>query len=145
MLSIQVVFVCESLKAPQLQLADQGFVRVGVEDHAALLMDSVLATANLKAVKMHVLPAERDLHDLVKPGDACTASHPQAPPDQRADAAQHGAQLQEVLPRRCPSFHPRSLLCCTAHPQEMDAPLRGRIELSEQAAFLLGMSLLSWC
>jgi hypothetical protein len=77
----EVVFVGESLKAPQLQLADQGFVRIGVEGHAALLIDPVLATANLEAVKMHVQPAERDLQDLVKPSDACIASHQQAPPD----------------------------------------------------------------
>jgi hypothetical protein len=37
-------------------------------------------------------------------------------------AAQHGAQLQDLLPR-CPSFHPQSLHCCTAHPQECDALL----------------------
>lgn len=36
---------------------DQGSVCVGVEEHAALLMDSVLATANLEAVEMHILPA----------------------------------------------------------------------------------------
>jgi hypothetical protein len=44
-----------------LQLADQDFMCVGVEEHAALLMDTVLATANLEAVKVHFLPAERDL------------------------------------------------------------------------------------
>jgi hypothetical protein len=27
-------------------------------------------------------------------------------------------QLQDLLPR-CPSFHPRSILCCTAYPQGM--------------------------
>ena len=99
-------------------MADQDFMRLGVEEHAALLMDTVLATANLEAMKVHVLPAERDLQDLVKPGDARIATHQKAPPDQRADAAQHGAQLQDLLPRRCPSVHPRSLLCRTAHPQE---------------------------
>jgi hypothetical protein len=41
-----------------------------------------------------VLPAERSLKDLVKPRDARIASHQQAPPDQRVDAAQHGAPLQ---------------------------------------------------
>jgi hypothetical protein len=78
------------------------------------------ATANFEAMKVHVLPAERDLQDLVKPGDARIATHQKAPPDQRTDAAQHGAQLQDLLPRGCPSFHPRSLLYLTAHAQEWD-------------------------
>lgn len=64
---------------------------LGVEEHAALLMDTVLATANLKATKVYVLPAERDLQEPVKPGDARIATHQKTPPDQRADAAQHGA------------------------------------------------------
>jgi hypothetical protein len=84
----EVVLVCESFEAPQLQLADQGFVCVGVEEDAALLVDTVLATPNLETVKVHVLSAERELQDLVKPRDARIASHQQAPPDQRADAAQ---------------------------------------------------------
>ena len=62
---------------------------VGVEENAALLVHSVLATTNLEAVKVHVLPAERDLQDPVKPRDARIASYQKAPPDQRADAAQH--------------------------------------------------------
>jgi hypothetical protein len=93
----EVVFVDESLKAPQLQLADQGFMCLGVEEHAAVLMATVLATTDLEAMKVHVLPAERDLQDLVKPGDARVAAHQQAPADQRADAAQHAAQLQDLL------------------------------------------------
>ncbi|MEJ8852838.1 hypothetical protein, partial [Variovorax rhizosphaerae] len=44
-------------------------------DHAAILIDSVLATANLESVEVHVLPGERDLKDLVKPGDARIATH----------------------------------------------------------------------
>jgi hypothetical protein len=47
---------------------------VGVEEHAALLMDTVLATTDLEAVKVHVLPAECDLQDLVKPRDARVAT-----------------------------------------------------------------------
>ena len=86
-------------------MSDRDFVRVGVEEHAAFLMDSVLATANLEAMKVHVLPAERDLQDLVKPGDARIASQQKSPPDQRADAAQHCAQLQDLLSRRCSGFH----------------------------------------
>ena len=31
----EVVLVCESFEAPQLQLADYGFVRVGVEEDSA--------------------------------------------------------------------------------------------------------------
>lgn len=103
------------------RMSDQDFVRVGVEEHAALLMDTVLATANLEAMKVHVLPAERDLQDLVKPGDAGIAAHQKSPPDQRAHDAQHCAQLQDLLSRRCSGFHLQSLLCCTAHPQDCDA------------------------
>ena len=99
---------------------------LGVEEHAALLMDTVLATANLEAVKVHVLPAERNLQDLVKPGDARIATHQKAPPDQRTDATQHGAQLQDLLPR-CPSFHLRGLLCCTAHLSDL---VGGRVEMA---------------
>ena len=66
----EVVFVGESLKAPQLQLADQDFMCLGVEEHAALLMDTVLATANLEAMKVHVLPAERDLPGSRAPSPA---------------------------------------------------------------------------
>ncbi|MDM0117752.1 hypothetical protein QTI66_37265 [Variovorax sp. J22R133] len=121
----EVVFIGESLKAPQLQVADQSSVRVGVEHHAALLTESVLATANLEAVEVNVLPGERNLKDLVKPGDACIATHQEASPDQRTDAAQHDAQLQHLLARTCP-VHLQSLLCCTSHPQEMDALLLAR-------------------
>ena len=45
---------------------------VRIEEHA---VDSVFATANLEAVKVHVLPAERYLKDLAKPGDTRIASH----------------------------------------------------------------------
>jgi hypothetical protein len=99
-------------------MANQDFMCLGVEEHATLLMGPILATANLEAMKVHVLPAECDLQDLVKLGDACIATHQKAPPDQRIDAAQYGVQLQDLLPR-CPSFHPRSILCCTAYPQGM--------------------------
>ncbi|MDM0084865.1 hypothetical protein QTI17_30130 [Variovorax sp. J31P179] len=62
-------------------MADQGFVRVGVEEDAALalLVDCVLATTDLETVQVHVLPAERDLQDLVKPRDARIASYQKAP------------------------------------------------------------------
>jgi hypothetical protein len=57
-------------------------------------------------MKVHVLPAECDLQDLVKPGDTCIATRRKAPPDKRTDAAQHGAQLQDLLPGICPRFDP---------------------------------------
>ena len=48
---------------------------------------------------------------------AIAASERTTPLDQRAGAAQHNAQIQELLPRSCPSFHPRmpTLMHCT-HP-----------------------------
>lgn len=48
---------------------------VGVEEDAALLVDPVLAATNLEAVKVHILPAECDLQDLVKPRDARIAAY----------------------------------------------------------------------
>jgi hypothetical protein len=84
----EVVFVGESLQVPQLELADQDFMRLGVEEHSALLMDTVLATANLEAMKVHVLPAECDLQALMKPGESLYRSAPAA-----------GARISGLMPR----------------------------------------------
>jgi hypothetical protein len=82
-------------------------------------VDSVFATANLEAVKVHVLPAERYLKDLAKPGDTRIASH-QMRRQISGLMLRSTARLQDFLARRCPGFHRQSLFCCTAHPQEMD-------------------------
>ncbi|MDR6859916.1 hypothetical protein J2W96_006256 [Variovorax guangxiensis] len=95
----EVVLVNESLKAPQLQLTDQSLVSVGIEERAALLVGSIFAAGDLKAVQVHVLPTESDLEDVVQLGDACIDPHQQPAPDQRTDAPQHCAQLQDSLRR----------------------------------------------
>jgi hypothetical protein len=51
-----------------------------------LAIDRVLATANLEAVEVHVVPAERYVENLMKVSQCAVAAHEQIPPDQRAAA-----------------------------------------------------------
>jgi hypothetical protein len=68
----------------------------GVFARAAITVDRVFTTPDLKAVQVLIVPTEGDLQCLMELSDRAIAAHQKASPYQRADAAQDHPQLVDL-------------------------------------------------
>ena len=112
----EIIFVNKSLESAKLQIAESHAPGIDADQAAALPIHCVLAASDLKAVQVLVAPPEGDLQCFVKLRHRAIVAHQESPPDHRADAANHCAQLIDLC-RTIGFCHAPRLRLCAAHPQ----------------------------
>ncbi len=87
----EVVLVEKSLTDTQSKVGQLYLPGIVGKANATDMSDTVFAAVNDEAVQVLVIPAESCLKAAVQVGNGAVATHEQAPPDQRADAAKDDA------------------------------------------------------